>query len=406
MRLTGLLRIALRSLARNKMRSFLTMLGVIIGVAAVIAMLAVGRGAGDTMKSSIASLGSNVINVFPGSRSQGPARMEAGSASRFREEDVAALRKEATTLKYITPVARTQAQLKAGGQNWRTSVLGAYPEYLLIRQWPLTSGANYTASEERGGSKVCIIGRTVADNLFGEGSDPVGESVRINNLPFRIVGVLEAKGQNSFGTDQDDVVFAPFSTVQKKILGNIYVNSMVGSAVSEAAMPEASAQITEILARRLRIPAGTEPDFTVRTQTEIAAATAAFSGTLTMLLSSIAGISLLVGGIGIMNIMLVSVTERTREIGLRLAVGARGRDILLQFLVEAMVISLAGGLIGVALGIGASAVLAGAQGWAIKVSASSVAVAFAFSAATGIFFGWWPARKAARLNPIEALRYE
>jgi putative ABC transport system permease protein len=406
MRFTGLLRIALRSLARNKMRSVLTMLGVIIGVAAVIAMLAVGRGAGDTMKSSIASLGSNVINVFPGSRSQGPARMEAGAASRFREEDVAAVRKEASGLRYITPVARTQAQLKAGGQNWRTSVLGAYPEYLLIRQWALASGTPYSATEERGGSKVCLIGRTVADNLFGPGSDPVGASVRINNLPFRILGVLESKGQNSFGQDQDDIVLAPFSTVQKKILGNLYVGSMMASAVSEEAMPEAAAQITEVLMRRLRMAPGTEPDFTVRTQTEIAAAATAVSGALTVLLSSIAGISLLVGGIGIMNIMLVSVTERTREIGLRLAVGARGRDILLQFLVEAMVISLTGGLIGVVLGIGVAAILAGAQGWAVKVSVSSVAVAFAFSAATGIFFGWWPARKAARLNPIEALRYE
>jgi putative ABC transport system permease protein len=369
-------------------------------------MLAVGRGAGETMKSSIAGLGSNVINVFPGSRSQGPARMEAGSASRFREEDVEAVRKEAPALLYITPVARTQAQLKAGGQNWRTSVLGAYPEYFLIRQWPFVTGAGHSVSEERGAAKVCVIGRTVADNIFGPGVDPVGMSLRINNLPFRVLGVLEGKGQNSFGQDQDDIVIAPFSTVHKKILGNIYVNNMIASAVSEQAMPEAALQITEILARRMRIPPGAEPDFTVRTQTEIANAATAVSGALTVLLSSIAGISLLVGGIGIMNIMLVSVTERTREIGLRLAVGARGRDILLQFLVEAMLISLVGGLIGVALGIGVSAILANAQGWAVKVSVSSVAVAFAFSAATGIFFGWWPARKAARLNPIDALRYE
>jgi putative ABC transport system permease protein len=406
MRFTALFQIALRSLARNKLRSFLTMLGVIIGVAAVIAMLAVGRGAGETMTSSIASLGSNVINVSPGSRSQGPARLEAGAASRFREEDVEAVRKEANALLYITPVARTQAQLKSGSQNWRTSVIGAYPEYLLIRQWPLVSGVNYTATDERAGAKVCLLGRTVADNLFGEGVDPTGASLRINNLPFRVLGVLEKKGQNSFGMDQDDIILAPFATVQKKILGNIYVNSMLASAVSEPAMPVAAAQITEVLKRRMRIPEGAEPDFNVRTQTEIAAAATAVSGALTVLLSSIAGISLLVGGIGIMNIMLVSVTERTREIGLRLAVGARGRDILLQFLVEAMMISLLGGLIGVGLGVGVSAMLAGFQGWAVKVSATSVIVAFAFSAATGIFFGWWPARKAARLNPIDALRYE
>src|SRR5690606_30542872 len=314
MHFADLFRIALRSLARSKMRTFLTMLGVIIGVAAVIAMLAVGRGAGDTMKSSIASLGSNVINVFPGSRSQGPARLEAGAASRFREEDVLAVAREATALSYITPAARTQAQLKTGGEDWRTSVIGAYPEYLLIRQWGLEAGAGYTASDERGGAKVCVIGRTVADNLFGPGVDPTGASMRINNLPFRVLGVLETKGQNSFGQDQDDIVVAPFSTVQKKLLGNIYVHSMMASAVSEDAMPEAAGQITDILMRRLRLPPGTVPDLNVRPQSEIAAAATAVSVALTVLLSSNAGISLLVGGIGIMNIMLVSVTERTRDI--------------------------------------------------------------------------------------------
>jgi putative ABC transport system permease protein len=406
MPVSALLRLALRSLARNKMRTCLTMLGIVIGVAAVIAMLAVGRGAGESMRSSIASLGTNVINIFPGGRGQGPARMEAGAAGRFHEEDAEALSREADAVLYVTPVARTAAQVKAGGMNWRTQVLGAWPEYLLIRQWGLASGNSYGRAEERGGAKVCVIGRTVADNLFGPGSDPVGESIRVGNLPFRILGVLESKGQNSFGQDQDDILLAPFSTVQKKILGNTYVNSMMASAVSEAAMPEAAEQITTILKRRLRVAEGTEPDFTVRTQTEIAEAASSMSRTLTVLLSSIAGISLLVGGIGIMNIMLVSVTERTREIGLRLAVGARGRDILLQFLVEAVAISLLGGILGILLGAGASAALAISQGWAVQVTASSVVVAFGFSAATGIFFGWWPARKAARLNPIDALRYE
>lgn len=406
MRLSGLLRIALRSLARNKLRTFLTMLGIVIGVAAVIAMLAVGRGAGDAMKSSIASLGTNVINVFPGARGQSGARLEAGAASRFREDDVEAVRRESPAVLYISPIARTMAQVMTGGSNVRTTVLGAYPEYLDIRQWPLAAGIPMTAQQERGAAKVLVVGRTVADNLFGPGSDPVGRDVRVNNLPFRIIGVLEEKGQDSFGRDQDDIVIAPFSTVQKKIMGSTFVHSMMASAVSEAAMPEAAAQVEEVLRRRMRIPPGVESDFRVRTQTEIADAATAVSGALTVLLSSIAAISLLVGGIGIMNIMLVSVTERTREIGIRLAVGARGRDILLQFLVEAMAISLIGGLLGVGLGVGVSAILAGVQGWAVTVSPGSVAVAFGFAAATGIFFGWYPARKAARLNPIDALRYE
>jgi putative ABC transport system permease protein len=396
----------LRSLARNKLRSFLTMLGIIIGVAAVIAMLAVGQGARVSMEASIASLGTNVINVFPGAQSAGGVRMEAGSSSRFTVEDVEAVRREASAVRYITPMARTGAQLKAGGQNWRSSVYGVYPEYLAIRQWDLTSGAIFSASEERSGAKVCVVGRTVADSLFGPGSDPTGQSLRIQNLPFRIVGVLKAKGQSSFGQDQDDIVLAPFTTVARKLLATFYAQSLFASAVTPEAIPLASGQIEEILRRQQRIPESEPSPFSLRTQTEITQAATAMSGTLTLLLSSIAGISLLVGGIGIMNIMLVSVTERTREIGIRLALGARGNDILLQFLVEALVMSFAGGLLGIGLGVGASAILASTQGWAVQVSPSSIALAFGFSAATGIFFGWYPARKAARLNPIEALRYE
>jgi putative ABC transport system permease protein len=401
-----LLNMGLRSLARNKMRSFLTMLGIIIGVAAVIAMLAIGQGARTSMEASIASLGTNVIMVFPGAQSAGGVRMEAGASGRFTVEDVEAVRKEAPAVRHITPIARTSAQIKAGGANWRSSVYGVYPEYLDIRQWEVTSGSVFSAAEERSGAKVCLLGRTVADSLFGAGSDPVGQSIRIQNLPFRVVGVLAPKGQSSFGQDQDDLVIAPFTTVARKLLATFNAQSLYASATSAEAIPEASAQIEEVLRRQQRVPEGESSPFMLRTQTEITQAATAMSTTLTLLLSSIAGISLLVGGIGIMNIMLVSVTERTREIGIRLALGARGNDILLQFLVEALVLSFVGGLIGIALGVGASALLASTQGWAVLVSPSSIALAFGFSAATGIFFGWYPARKAARLNPIEALRYE
>ena len=406
MRLTALFIIAFRSLARNKLRSILTMLGIIIGVGAVIAMLSVGQGAKAMVQTSIAGLGTNVINVFAGGGGPGSVRTEAGTSSKMNEEDVEAIRKESPGLRYITPTARTSSQIKYGGQNWRTSIYGAYPEYILIRNWGLTSGAPYSTSDERGAAKVALIGSTVAKNLFGEGVDPVGQTIRIKNLPFRVVGLLESKGQGSFGNDQDDIVIAPFSTVQKKLIGATFAQNLVASAVSEESIPEASAQIDDVLRRRFRLGPNDVPEYSIRTQTEIAQAAGSVSQTMTVLLSSIAGISLLVGGIGIMNIMLVSVTERTREIGIRLAVGAKGRDILLQFLVEAMVISFCGGLIGIAIGSGASLFLSSVQGWAVKLSPASILVAFAFSAATGIFFGWYPARKAARLNPIDALRYE
>ncbi|HLP40315.1 MAG TPA: ABC transporter permease [Fibrobacteria bacterium] len=407
MRPTVLLRLALRSLRRNKLRTFLTMLGIIIGVGAVIAMLAVGEGARSSVESSIASLGTNVINVYPaGMRGAGGgARGEAGASSRLTAADVEAARREVPALKHVSPIARASAQIKYGGQNVRTQVFGVYPEYLDIRQWELESGSPLSASEERGGAKVALLGRTVAANLFA-GEDPVGKTIRIKNLPFRVAGVLKAKGQNSFGQDQDDIIVAPFTTVQRKVLGVAHAQSLIASAVSKESVPEASAALDELLRRRLRVAPGEESAFSVRTQQELSEAMTATSRTLTTLLSSIAAISLLVGGIGIMNIMLVSVTERTREIGIRLAVGARGRDILMQFLVEAVVISVLGGIIGVVLGVGVSTVLAEAQGWAVKVSPSALFLSFAFSAATGVFFGWYPARKAARLNPIEALRYE
>ena len=406
MRPTALFNIALRSLASNKLRSFLTMLGIVIGVAAVIAMLAVGQGARASVEKSITGLGSNVIIISPGALNQSGIRLEAGSNTHFTEADADAIRAHADQVLYVTPMVRTGVQLKAGGQNWRTNAYGVYPEYLLIRQWNVVSGAGFTASDEKAAAKICLIGKTVSDNLFGEGSDPVGRALRVKNVPFRIAGLLESKGQNALGQDQDDIVIAPFSTVLHKVLGGAYAQSFFASAVSAEAIPEASKQIEAVLRRRMRTPDGAPPDFIIRTQTDIAAAATSTSQTLTVLLATIAAISLLVGGIGIMNIMLVSVTERTREIGIRLAVGALGRDILLQFLVEALVISILGGMLGVLLGVGVSLFLASSQGWAVNVSPLSVFVAFGFSAATGIFFGWYPARKAARLNPIDALRYE
>ncbi|MEO7426136.1 MAG: ABC transporter permease [Fibrobacteria bacterium] len=406
MRMTALLMIAMRSLSRNKLRSILTMLGIIIGVAAVIAMLSVGQGAKETVAKSIAGLGTNVITVFPGGGGPGTVRTDAGTSSRLTEEDVEAIRKGAEGLNYITPTTRSGAQVKYAGQNWRTSVFGAYPEYLQIRNWNPSEGVNFSMSDERGASKVALLGQTVATNLFGEGVNPVGQTIRIKNLPFRVIGLMEAKGQGSFGQDQDDIIIAPYSTVLKKLVGSTYAQNLTASAVSEEAIPEASAQIDEVLRNRFHLGPSDVADYTIRTQTEIAQTAGSVTQTMTVLLSSIAAISLLVGGIGIMNIMLVSVTERTREIGIRLAVGAKGRDILLQFLVEAVVISFFGGLIGIAFGAGVSTLLSSLQGWAVKLSPSSMLIAFLFSAATGIFFGWYPARKAAMLNPIDALRYE
>jgi putative ABC transport system permease protein len=406
MRFQSILKIAIRSLNRNKMRSFLTMLGVIIGVAAVITMLAVGQGARDAIKSQIAALGTNVILIFPGSFTQGGVRMEAGSASQLTEDDVAAIRKQCPAVAYITPIVRTTNQVKIGNQNWRTTIYGVYPEYVDIRDWPLKEGVNTTDADGRGGTKVCIVGMTVVKNLFPENpSSVVGQIIRIKNLPFKIIGVLSEKGQNAMGQDQDDQIIAPFSTVQKKLMGITFANSLTASARSEQVINEASAEISQTLNDR-RHGQAENSSFTIRTQTDLGNAADQTSRTLSILLAAIAGVSLIVGGIGIMNIMLVSVTERTREIGIRMAVGARGTDVLLQFLVEALVMSFAGGMLGIATGIGVSTLISKLQGWSVTVSPLSILLGFGFSAAIGIFFGWYPARKAAALKPIDALRYE
>lgn len=405
MRYINILKIALRSINRNKTRSFLTMLGIIIGVAAVIAMLAVGQGAKDAIDAQIATMGTNVIMVMPGAFNQGGVRMEAGTSSRLTEEDIGAITRLCPNVLYVTPMVRTASQVKFENQNWRTQINGVYASYLDIREWPLQSGSIYTDGDERGANKVCIIGQTIADNLFGQ-TDPIGRIIRIKNLPFKVTGVLVSKGQSSFGQDQDDIIIAPFSTVQKKLMGTTYVNSITASAVSKDKVDAAREEINDALTGNRKNSTGEGSDFTIRTQTDISEMANQTAQTLSMLLASIAAVSLVVGGIGIMNIMLVSVTERTREIGIRMAVGAKGNDVLLQFLVESLVLSICGGIIGILLGVGVSSAISSLQGWAVRVSPWAVFLGFGFSAAIGMFFGWYPARKAANLNPIDALRYE
>jgi putative ABC transport system permease protein len=406
MKLQNQMKAAFRSLAKNKMRTFLTMLGIIIGVGSVIAMLAIGQGSKQSIQAQISNLGTNLLTVFPSASMTGGVRMEAGSSVRLNLDDYNAVATRCPSVMYSTPTVRTGGQLIASGQNWRTSIWGVYPDYFAIRNLKIESGAIWSQTEEKSGAKVCVVGHTVANNLFGEGADPVGRMVRINNVPFKIVGIFEAKGQNAFGQDQDDVVIAPFSTVQSRMLTITYINSIMASARTEDEIKDATDEITQVLKERHRLGPSEDPDFTIRTQADIASTATATSSILTILLASIASISLLVGGIGIMNIMLVSVTERTREIGIRMGVGARGRDVLLQFLIEALMISLIGGVIGVGIGVLASRIIANIMLWPISISIQSILLSFLFSTAIGIFFGWYPARKAASLNPIDALRYE
>jgi putative ABC transport system permease protein len=402
MRVLNTIKVALRALRRNALRSILTALGIIIGVAAVIAMVSIGNGAKAQVEAQVASLGENVITVFPGSFNAGGMRSGWGSASTLTVDDADAIMREVSNVLGVTPEMRDRAQVLANGLNWNTQIMGESPDYPSIRSWPLADGAMFTDQDVRSVAKVAIIGKTVADQLFTDGN-VVGQTIRIRNIPFKIVGLLAAKGFNLFGQDQDDTVVIPYTSHMKRVARRPNINSILVQAASAGAIDKVQQDITGLLMQRRK---GREQDFTVRNQVELAQAATATSQTMTLLLSAIAGVSLVVGGIGIMNIMLVSVTERTREIGIRLAVGAHGRDVLLQFLIEAVILSSLGGVIGIVLGIGFSELVSVKTGWPILVSPTSVVVAVAFSAVVGVFFGFYPARKAAQLDPIEALRYE
>jgi len=406
--ITQALRIALKALRINKMRSFLTMLGIIIGIAAVIAMMAVGSGASYVISQQIASIGSNILLVIPGSTTSSGLRTGSGGVQTLTYDDSRAIQNECPSVEMASGTVRGSGQVVYGNQNWSTLLMGASPELFAIREWPVVVGRSITTSDVDGAAKVCILGQTVAQTLFGA-EDPLGKMIRIKKVPFTVVGILERKGQSPQGTDQDDVIFLPLRTAQRKLMGSQFPNTVgaiLVKAKSEELLPKAEEEIKELLNQRHRISNGKEPDFTVRNLSEILAVAEKSSKAMSLLLGAVASISLVVGGIGIMNIMLVSVTERTREIGIRMAIGAKRNDILLQFLTEAVVLTLLGGLIGIALGAGGATVVSRILSWPTLISPLSITVAVLFSGAVGIFFGYYPARKAAGLNPIEALRYE
>jgi putative ABC transport system permease protein len=409
MRLGNITIVGLKSIARNKLRSLLTALGVVIGVACVIVSVAIGAGVAASVSEMINSLGSNFIMIMPGATTQGGARIFSGS-SNLTEDDAAAIVREAPAVAYVSPQIRTTAQVVAGEMNWSTQIYGVGIDWPNIRAWAVKDGTFFTEGDVRSGGKMCVLGTTVADNLFPNG-DAVGSTMRIKNVPFKVVGVLEKKGGSMMGSDQDDVIIAPYTTVQKRLQGSGQgqagrIGMIIASASSADQVGNAMEQIDALLRQRHRIPQGGDADFQLRSQEEIAQANQQQVKLMRNLLLGIAIVSLFVGGIGIMNIMLVSVTERTREIGIRMAIGARGRHVLLQFLFEAIVLSVFGGLIGVLLGTGVAKLFARFAGWPIVVSPSSVVIAFAVAATVGIFFGFYPARKASRLDPIDALRYE
>lgn len=406
MRILNLFSIAWRAILLNKMRTFLTMLGVIIGVGAVIAMLAIGEGSKESIKESISSMGANLITIRPGADMMGGVRRSSDDNETLTLDNYKTLKKKANLLSAISPVVRGSGQSINSSHNWPTDIYGVSPEYLDIREWKMEEGSMFDQEEVKTYAKVAVIGKTVQENLFPNGENPIGKMIRFQKIPFKVVGVLSEKGENTFGQDQDDIILAPYTSVQKRVLAQDFLQSMVASAKSEDEVESAVNQVTAILEEAHEIKSNEDNDFNVLSQQEIITTFSSTSEMLTVLLVAIAGISLLVGGIGIMNIMYVSVKERTKEIGLRMAIGAKGRDILMQFLIESIMISITGGLIGVALGLLSTFMVNKFAGWPVSITSSSIILSFFVCTLTGVFFGWYPARKAAELEPIEALRYE
>ncbi|MBP5307096.1 MAG: ABC transporter permease [Paludibacteraceae bacterium] len=406
MKLVNLLKIAVLALGNNKLRSFLTMLGIIIGVASVITMLAIGQGSKQSIQQQISEMGSNMIMIQPGADMRGGVRQDASSMQTLKLDDYDAIRNQVKAIAAISPLVSSSGQLINGNNNSPTTLQGVGLDYLEIRQYQMMEGEYFTEQDVRAAAKVCVVGKTIVDNLFSGGEDPVGKIIRFNSIPFRITGVLKSKGYNAMGRDQDDIVLAPYTTVMKRILSVTYLQQIVCSAVSEEKSDEAIKDITEVIRQTHKMKSGEEDNFTIRSQQELSSMMNSTTDLLTILLACIAGISLLVGGIGIMNIMYVSVTERTREIGLRMSVGARGRDILSQFLIESVIISITGGVIGVFLGVVCTILINVIAQWPVYIQPWSVVLSFGVCSLTGIFFGWYPARKASSLDPIEAIRYE
>ena len=403
---TNLFKIALKALANNKMRAFLTMLGIIIGVASVITMIALGQGTKKNIQDEISSMGSNMIMIHPGGERRGGVRLDPSEMQTLKVSDYESLRREGLFLAGLSPNVSASGQLICGNNNYPSSVSGVGTDYIAIRQLNIESGEMFTETDIRKSAKVCVIGKTIVDNLFTEGQEPIGKIIRLNQVPLKVIGVLEAKGYNTMGMDQDDIVLVPYTTVMKRFRAIDYLEGIFASAISVEMTDLATADIEDILRRQHKLKAGDANDFMIRTQQELSDMMNTTTNLLTTLLACIAGISLLVGGIGIMNIMYVSVTERTREIGLRMSVGARGIDILVQFLIEAILISITGGIIGILLGCGASAAVRWLAHWPVAIQPWSVVLSFLVCTVTGVLFGWYPAKKAAALDPIDALRYE